>query len=182
MSGLERGLLLLALAVLLPWRAAAVLRVGVLDGSPPMLNGADQRQVGRTSHGSVAGDRQPRADPRRVQRLSNRKRPAGGHGKRSHRSRVGCLTVAPERVGRYRFSLPFQEEGLALLIPTDPLAGGRMLLHAVLDPRLLHVIAVYLLVIALIGPLVGRDEHRGADGESGWEQSAAMPWCCSAGW
>ena len=37
---------------------------------------------------------------------------------------VGCLTIAPERVGRYRFSLPFQEEGLALLLPSDGLAGA----------------------------------------------------------
>jgi polar amino acid transport system substrate-binding protein len=84
---------------------------------------------------------------------------------------VGCLTVSPERVGRYRFTLPFQEEGLALLMPVDRLALGRSLARALVSPSLLRVLAVYLLAIALLSWLVWRDEHQS---EAGMERSAQL--------
>lgn len=73
---------------------------------------------------------------------------------------VGCLTISPERVGRYRFTLPFQESGLALMLPTDRVAAGKSLIRALLSPQLLQVMAGYLLVIALLSWLVWHDEHR----------------------
>jgi len=83
---------------------------------------------------------------------------------------VGCITVSPERLSRYRFSLPFQESGLALLVSSNPLTAGGSLLRAVLNPQLLRVMGGYLLVIALLSWLVWRDEHRGGPGTGGREQ------------
>ncbi len=166
MKGWRPMLLLVLLAVPLPTMAAGVLRVGVLDGSPP----CSQQQASGQWQGRALDlweliarrEQLPyvlRGYPNPGSLLSATESDQIDIG-------VGCLTVSPERVGRYRFSLPFQEEGLALLIPTDRLAGGRRLLQAVLHPQLLRVMAGYLLVIALISWLIWRDEHRG-DGSVG---------------
>jgi polar amino acid transport system substrate-binding protein len=37
---------------------------------------------------------------------------------------IGCLTVSPERVSTYRFSLPFQESGLGVMTRRTPLDLG----------------------------------------------------------
>lgn len=163
-------LLLLLAALPRPAAAMPVLRVGVLDGSPPC---SQQQARGRWQGSAVdlwgviaSRERLPYVlsgypTPRSLLEATQTDRVDVG---------VGCLTVAPERVGRYRFSLPFQEEGLALMLPTDRLAAGRMLLAAVLHPPLLRVLAAYLLVIALISWLVWRDEHRGDGSEGRQEQ------------
>ena len=160
----------LLLAVCQPAAASEVLRVGVLDGSPPcslqQSNGQWQGRAVDLWEVMANRERLPYVlsgypTPSSLLEATQTNRVDIG---------VGCLTVAPERVGRYRFSLPFQEEGLALLLPTDRLAGGRRLLQAVLHAQLLRVMAGYLLVIALISWLVWRDEHRGKDGESKREQ------------
>ncbi|MFZ0406617.1 MAG: transporter substrate-binding domain-containing protein [Cyanobium sp.] len=162
-------LLLVLLAVPLPAVAAGVLRVGVLDGSPPcsQQQARGQWQGRALDLWEVIARREQlpyvlRGYPNPLSLLNATESDQVDIG-------VGCLTVSPERLGRYRFSLPFQEEGLALLMPTDRLAGGRRLLQAVLHPQLLRVMAVYLLVIALISWLIWRDEHRG-DGGAGKRQ------------
>jgi ABC-type amino acid transport substrate-binding protein len=71
---------------------------------------------------------------------------------------VGCLTITPERVGTYRFSLPFQESGVALLMGTNRLATLRAVLGGVLDARLLGLLAGYLLAIGVLSLLVWRTE------------------------
>jgi ABC-type amino acid transport substrate-binding protein len=71
---------------------------------------------------------------------------------------VGCLTITPERVGTYRFSLPFQESGVALLMGTNRLATLRALLQGLLDARLLGLLAGYLLAIGALSAVVWRTE------------------------
>lgn len=153
--------LAVSLPLAVPAAAAEVLRVGVLDGSPP----CSQQQASGQWQGRAVDLWEVIASRERLPYLyssyPNPLRLLEATQANQVDIGVGCLTIAPERVGRYRFSLPFQEEGLALLLPSDRLAGGRQLLQAVLHPQLLRVMAGYLLVIALISWLVWRDEHCG---------------------
>jgi ABC-type amino acid transport substrate-binding protein len=137
-----------------------LLRVGVLDGSPPC---SDQLSSGRWQGRALdlweaiaSREQLPfllRSYPSAQALLEATRRDEIDVG-------VGCLTIAPERLGIYRFSLPFQEAGLAVLLPTDRLGAGRAMLQAVLSPQLLRVVLGYLLVIALLSALVWWDEHR----------------------
>ncbi|MBW4532134.1 MAG: transporter substrate-binding domain-containing protein [Aphanothece saxicola GSE-SYN-MK-01-06B] len=63
---------------------------------------------------------------------------------------VGCINVSPDRLQRYRFSLPFQEDGLAVMVVKSRLDLGRSLLGALLTPTLLQLLGGYLLAIALL--------------------------------
>ncbi|MGB5136485.1 MAG: transporter substrate-binding domain-containing protein [Prochlorococcaceae cyanobacterium] len=166
-----RGLAVLLLLTLpLSAEAATVLRVGVLDGSPPCsIQQASGKWQGRAVDLWEVIARREQI-PYVLSGYPNPRSLLEAAGSARIDVGVGCLTVAPERVGRYRFSLPFQEEGLALLLPTDRLAGGRMLLQSVFHPQLLRVMAGYLLMIALISWLVWRYEHRGEAQETRREQ------------
>jgi ABC-type amino acid transport substrate-binding protein len=84
---------------------------------------------------------------------------------------VGCITVTEARLGRYEFSLPFQESGLAVMVRSSRLEAGRALLLALLDPQLLRVLLGYLLAIALISGLVWWDEHRVHWAGKGWREA-----------
>lgn len=72
---------------------------------------------------------------------------------------VGCINVSPDRLGRYRFSLPFQEDGLAVMVLQSRLDLGRSFLAALLTPTLLQLLGGYLLVIALLALLTWAVEH-----------------------
>ncbi|MEA5391271.1 transporter substrate-binding domain-containing protein [Cyanobium gracile UHCC 0139] len=61
---------------------------------------------------------------------------------------VGCINVSPDRLQRYRFSLPFQEDGLAVMVVKSRLDLGRSFLAALLTPTLLQLLGGYLLAIA----------------------------------
>ena len=169
--------LLLALGLPLPAAAttppAPVLRVGVLDGSPPcsseQADGAWQGRAVELWELIARREGIPhllRPYPSAKELLEAARSDAVDVG-------VGCLTIAPDRLGLYRFSLPFQESGLAVLMATDRLESGRAMLQAVLHPQLLRVVAGYLLVIALLSWLVWRDEHRGEAPASRREQLRA---------
>jgi ABC-type amino acid transport substrate-binding protein len=86
---------------------------------------------------------------------------------------VGCLTITPERVGTYRFSLPFQESGVALLMGTNRLATLRAVLGGVLDARLLGLLAGYLLAIGVLSLVVWRTEGGYPPGSATQAGSAA---------
>lgn len=142
-----------------------VLRVGVLAGSPPC---SEQEATGDW-RGSAVELWQAVANreqlPYVLRGYSNVQLLLEATRQGQVDVGVGCLTVSPERVGRYRFTLPFQEAGLAVLVRSNPLSGGQSLLRAVLNPQLLRVMAAYLAVIALLSWVVWRDEHqRGGDG------------------
>ena len=85
---------------------------------------------------------------------------------------VGCLNVTPERIGRYRFSLPFQEMGLAVLVKRDRLELGQAVLRSLLAPDLLRLLGGYLVAIGLVSGVLwvvegpqrlrdGQDHRRG---------------------
>ncbi|MFN7901022.1 MAG: substrate-binding periplasmic protein, partial [Synechococcaceae cyanobacterium] len=148
-----------------------VLRVGALDGSPPC---SDEQGPGRWQGRAVnlwttvaSEDRLPfvmQGYPSVSALLEASRRGAIDVG-------VGCITVTEERLGRYDFSLPFQESGLAVMVRTSRLAAGKALLLALLDPQLLRVLLGYLLAIALISAVVWWDEHRASWVGKGWRQA-----------
>jgi ABC-type amino acid transport substrate-binding protein len=163
-------LLLLLLAVPLPALAAKVLRVGVLDGSPPcsLQKNRGQWQGRAVELWELIARREGLAylmsgyaNPRSLlEAASNDPVDIG----------VGCLTMAPERVGKYRFSLPFQERGLALMLPAEAGANSLRLLSTLVNTELLKVIGGYLLAIGIISSIVWLDEHQGKDSSSKREQ------------
>ncbi len=167
-AALGAALLLLPLP---PLAAARVLRVGVLDGSPPC---SEQNGPGRWQGRAVtlwttvaSGQSLPfvmRGYPSVSALLEASRRGAIDVG-------VGCITVTEARLGRYSFSLPFQESGLAVMVRTSRLEAGKALLLALLDPQLLRVLLGYLLAIALISGLVWWDEHRVHWAGKGWREA-----------
>ncbi len=63
---------------------------------------------------------------------------------------IGCINVSPERLARLRFSLPFQEDGLAVMVANTPLDLGRAFLGALFGPTLLHLLGGFLAGIGLL--------------------------------
>jgi ABC-type amino acid transport substrate-binding protein len=165
-SFLVLGLMVLASAP--AGRSAAILRVGVLDGSPPC---SELRGPGRWQGTAVdlwqfvaARERlaytfEPYPNARALLEASRQGAVDLG---------VGCLTITPERVGTYRFSLPFQESGVALLMGTNRLATMRAVLDGLLDARLLGLLAGYLLAIGALSAVVWRTE-------GGYPPGSTMP-------
>jgi len=135
-------------------RSEAILRVGVLDGSPPCseLRGPGRWQGKAVDLWQFVAARERLAYtlepfPNAMALLEASRRGAVDVG-------VGCLTITPERVGTYRFSLPFQESGVALLMGSNRLATLRALLGGLLDARLLGLLAGYLLAIGALSAVV----------------------------
>ena len=151
----------LLLAVGLPGLAAAepVLRVGVVDGSPPC-----SYQVAGVWRG-LAVDLWNRVATREQLPYVVSEWPSVRQMLEASREgrldvAVGCINVSPDRLQRYRFSLPFQEDGLAVMVVKSRLDLGRSFLGALLTPTLLQLLGGYLLAIALLTWLTLRLEGR----------------------
>lgn len=63
---------------------------------------------------------------------------------------VGCLNVSPERLKRFRFSLPIQEGGQALLVRSTPLALGQAIVVALVAPEMLQLLGGFLVAILAV--------------------------------
>ena len=63
---------------------------------------------------------------------------------------IGCLNVSPERLVRIRFSLPFQEDGLAVMVANSRLDLGRAFLGSLFGPTLLKLLGGFLAANALL--------------------------------
>ncbi len=74
---------------------------------------------------------------------------------------VGCINVSPERLRTLPFSLPFQEDGLAVLALQTRLDLGKAFLRSLLGPSLLQLLGGFLLVIGLLSLLTWRVEDHG---------------------
>lgn len=178
------ALLALGLAMLAPAPAArseAILRVGVLDGSPPCseLRGPGRWQGRAVDLWQFVAGRE---------RLAYTLQPfptAKGLLEASRLGQVdlgvGCLTITPERVGTYRFSLPFQESGVALLMGTNRLATFRAVLEGLLDARLLGLLVGYLAAIGVLSAAVWRTEGGYPPGGA-LEAEQAGRWPTRDGW
>jgi polar amino acid transport system substrate-binding protein len=139
-------------------RAQQVLRVGVVDGSPP----CSFREAGVWS--GVAVELWNRIASREQLPYVLVERPSVQAMLEATRTNkldvaVGCINVSPERLPRYRFTLPFQEDGLAVMVVNSRLDLGRAFLGSLLTPTLLQLLGGYLLAIALLALLTWKVEN-----------------------
>ncbi len=67
---------------------------------------------------------------------------------------VECINLSPNRLREYKFSLPFQEDGQAVMVANDPFSLGRAFLAAMLSPSLLRMVALLLLLLFVMSALV----------------------------
>lgn len=140
--------------------ALPVLRVGVVDGAPPCSDreGGDWRGLAVELWSRISTrERLPYvlSEWPSVQAMLE----ASRNGDLD--VAVGCINVSPERLQRYRFSLPFQEDGLAVMVLQSRLDLGRSFLLALFTPTLLQLLGGYLAAIALLALLIWRLEHYG---------------------
>lgn len=61
---------------------------------------------------------------------------------------VECINITPKTLKQYAFSLPFQEDGQAVLVANQPLSLGKAFITALFSPTLLRLVG--LLIVALI--------------------------------
>jgi ABC-type amino acid transport substrate-binding protein len=81
---------------------------------------------------------------------------------------IGCLTVSPERLRQHRFSLPFQESGLGVMVRRSRLELGTSLLQSLLAPDLMRLLLAYIVAIGLLSAGVWWVERDGSR-PHGWE-------------
>jgi len=153
-----------ALAQPLPQGRLPVLRVGVVDGAQPCSDEENNQWRGVAvdlwSH-LASRERLPfvlEARPSAAALLRDVQRGVLDVG-------VGCLTITPERVNSVRFSLPFQEMGLAVMQRRNRLETGEALLRSLLSRDLLQLLAAYLAGIGLVSLLLWRCERHGSSEE-----------------
>ncbi|WP_255145218.1 ABC transporter substrate-binding protein [Synechococcus sp. ATX 2A4] len=148
----------LAVAAALPAAAVKpVLRVGVVDGAPP----CSYRDAGAWR--GLAVDLWNRIATREQLPYVVSEWPSVREMLEASRDgrldvAVGCINVSPDRLERYRFSLPFQEDGLAVMVVQSRLDLGRSFLGALLTPTLLQLLGGYLLAIGVLSLLTWRVE------------------------
>ncbi len=151
--------LALVLALGLPGAAAAapVLRVGLVDGSQPCSyrEAGVWRGLGVDLWNRVATLEEI---PYVVSQWPSVRQMLEASREGKVDVAVGCINVSPDRLKRYRFSLPFQEDGLAVMVVKSRLDLGRSFLSALLTPTLLQLLGGYLLAIALLTGLTLRLE------------------------
>ncbi len=146
-------LLPLALLLTAPATAAPVLRVGVLEGAQPCSSRAEGTWQGLAVDlwNTVA----VRSDlPFVLEGRANAAELLEDTQAGQLDVAVSCLNVSPERVGIYRFSVPFQEMGLAVMVKRNRLEVGQASVRALLAPDLLKLLGGYLLAIAMVSWLL----------------------------
>ena len=74
---------------------------------------------------------------------------------------VGCINLSPERLESITFSLPFQEDGLAVLALRNRLDLSKAFVRSLLGPALLQLLGGFLLLIGLLSLLAWRVEGHG---------------------
>jgi len=85
---------------------------------------------------------------------------------------VSCLNIIPARLARVDFSMPYQEDGLALLVRRDREDLGSTILTFVAEPMIrntfLLLLVGSLLVALLLWLLSGGFDHRDLQGRRRW--------------
>lgn len=79
---------------------------------------------------------------------------------------VGCINLSPERLATSSFSLPFQEDGLAVLAVQNRLDLGKAFLRSLLGPSLLALLGGFLLAISVLSLLTWKVEGHGPSAET----------------
>jgi polar amino acid transport system substrate-binding protein len=79
---------------------------------------------------------------------------------------IGCITVSPERIRNNRFSLPFQESGLGVMVRRNHLELGGSMLRALLAPDLRRLLLAYMVLMGLLSVGVWWVERNGSRPDS----------------
>jgi polar amino acid transport system substrate-binding protein len=74
---------------------------------------------------------------------------------------VGCVNLSPERLRTLTFSLPFQEDGLAVMALQSRFDLSKAFLRSLLGPTLLQLLGGFLVLIGLLSLLTWRVENHG---------------------
>ena len=150
-----------------PSQAAPVLRVGVADGSQP----CSYRQRGSWS-GMAVELWQQVADQEQIPYVlvpADKTTELLAATKRNEVDvAIGCITISPERIRQNRFSLPFQESGLGVMVKRNQLELGSSLLRSLLTPDLIRLLVAYVVLIGLLSVAVWQVERNGSK-PSSWE-------------
>ena len=72
---------------------------------------------------------------------------------------VECINVSPDRLGRYQFSLPFQEDGQAVMTGISPFDYGSAFLKSFFSLTLLRLLGAFVLVTVAICALIWKIER-----------------------
>jgi ABC-type amino acid transport substrate-binding protein len=67
---------------------------------------------------------------------------------------VECINIAPKTLKQYAFSLPFQEDGQAVLVANQPLSLGKAFITALFSPTLLRLVGLLLVALILMSAAV----------------------------
>jgi ABC-type amino acid transport substrate-binding protein len=141
-----------------PVGAERVLRVGMVDGSAPCSSShAGSWQGLAVDLWSRVAGREALPYVIQTEPTSARLLEATRQGRID--VAVGCLNVSPERLRTTRFSLPFQEDGLAVMVVKSRLDLGRAFLGSLLGPTLLQLLGGFLLIIGGLSLLTWRVER-----------------------
>ena len=150
------NLLLIGWSVCTPAGALAeprVLRVGVVDGSQP----CSYREYGIWK--GLAVELWTQVAQRenlhyRLQPMSSIQAMLDATRSNELDVAVECINLSPSRLRKYEFSLPFQEDGQAVMVANDPFSLSRAFLAAMLSPSLVRMIALLTLLLFVMSALV----------------------------
>ena len=166
------GLVLIVLAVGAPhapsWGVGspnAVLRVGVVDGSQPCTFRRDGVWNGLAIDlwNRVATEQKI---PFVLEDWPNVKALLEATRRNRVDVAVGCINLSPERLATTSFSIPFQEDGLAVLALQNRFDLGKAFLRSLLGPSLLVLLGGFLLLIGLLSLLTWMVEGHGTSTET----------------
>jgi polar amino acid transport system substrate-binding protein len=79
---------------------------------------------------------------------------------------VGCVNLSPERLRTLTFSLPFQEDGLAVMALQSRFDLGKAFLRSLLGPTLPLLLGGFLVLIGLLSLLTWRVENHGQSSDT----------------
>ncbi len=153
------GLLLSGLPLQAAPTEATVLRVGVVDGSQPcsFREGGAWQGLAVRLWSQIA---QREAIPYVLQPMPSIKAMLEATRTGQLDVAVECINLSPERLRRYRFSLPFQEDGQALMVISNPFSLGQAFVGALFSGTLLRLLLVSLLLtLALTGSAWWLEDH-----------------------
>ena len=72
---------------------------------------------------------------------------------------VECINISPERLGRYQFSLPFQEDGQAVMTAISPFNYGSVFLRGFFSLALLRLLGAFAFVTFAISAVIWKIER-----------------------
>jgi len=150
------GLVLLAFsAVASPQEQ--ILRVGVVDGSPPCsyLEHAAWRGIAIDLWRLIAARE---GIPYKISEWPSINAMLDATRDGTLDVAVECVNVSPDRLGRYQFSLPFQEDGQAVMTGISPFDYGSAFLGSFFSLTLLRLLGAFVFVTVTISALIWRIE------------------------